>query len=1374
MSIRSRSSTLVGRGVLTAPLGRPNGLAARWGQTRPTLPACLAPAAVALALLLGSAVLPAAPADDAQQILSTAGVKGGLVVQLGLGDAALTAALRANSSYQVVALDANAAKVAAAREAIFQAGKYGPVSVEPFTGAQLPFIDNLVNLLVAENLGSVPRVEALRVLVPNGVLLTKSGGQWQKTVKPKDANLDEWTHYFYDAKGNAASKDKVVAPPERLQWVGSPRWSRHHDRMSSLSAQVSSGGRLFYIMDEGSRISILLPAKWHLIARDAFNGTPLWKVPIPTWNTHLWPLKSGPTQLTRRLVGDGDRVFVTLGIEVPISCLDGATGQERFTCEGSRGTEEFVQAGGVIYALINPRPWVLEEFAVKQQSDQKRVETEYNWDQKPRDLAAFDAQTGKLLWRKADQKIAPITLACDGQRLVYHNGDSLVCLDPANGTQRWASEKASKRQLFEFNYSPRVVLSGNTVLYAGGDGAQRGLDAESGKLLWQDAHEKSGYRSPEDLIVAGGLVWNAGTLQGNQKGEFKGRDLRTGEVKKQFSPDVPEGTYWFHHRCYIAKATEKYLIPSRTGIEFVDHEKQHWDLNHWVRGACLYGVMPANGLTYAGPHNCACYPEAKLDGLNALAGGAGTPHPIRAEATRLVKGPAYEATLNAEADAKDWPTYRHDNQRSGFSDQELPADLGKAWELKLGGPLSALTIAGGKVFVAQVDAHTVHALDHASGQPAWHFIAGGRVDSPPTYWQERVYFGSQDGSVYCLRASDGALVWQYRAAPGDRRHAAHEQVESVWPVHGSVLVENGNVTLVAGRSVFLDHGLRYVKLDAKSGALVAEQTYNHVDPETGRDFQERHKTLQMPVGLNDILSSDGKWTYLRTQKIAADGQRVDIGPVSNNAIEQGAAQKGEGAHLFAPMGFLDDSWFHRSYWVYGKSFAGGHNGYFQAGKYAPSGRIIVHDGENVYGYGREAQYFKWTTTMEHQLMAMPKEAPNVVADTGLAAKGGKQAANASQPLVVNYPITPKLDLAKQPFTFEVWVMADAKDGVIASLGGPLNGAALALRGGAVEFVVNSAQTRTSAKATTALGEGWHHLVAVMEADGTQRLYVDAQVAATAKATLIAATPKQGIRLGGNGDNNVLGEVLDGSFLGLLDNFAIYTRALTAKEVQARFDDPTAKPTNAAQFSSFDKADARDDSGGNNHGVSGAGIEAGKGKVGNGLWFRRASSPTPPAAPALAAKGGKKAKAAAAAATSPAPAPANPNQPAAGHPVPPAPAQKGTFVQNQWQRYVPIVTRAMAMAGKTIFVSGPDDVIDEEYAFERLAAKDKSILQQLQEQDDALEGKRGGTLWGVSVTDGKQGAGLTLASPPVWDGMAVAQGRLYVSSVDGVVRCFGKK
>ena len=45
--------------------------------------------------------------------------------------------------------------------------------------------------------------------------------------------------------------------------------------------------------------------------------------------------------------------------------------------------------------------------------------------------------------------------------------------------------------------------------------------------------------------------------------------------------------------------------------------------------------------------------------------------------------------------------------------------------------------------------------------PVWSFTTGGRVDSPPTIWKGRALFGSADGHVYCVRASDGKLVWRF-------------------------------------------------------------------------------------------------------------------------------------------------------------------------------------------------------------------------------------------------------------------------------------------------------------------------------------------------------------------------------------------------------------------------------------------------------------------------------------------------------------------------------------------------------------------------------------------------------------------------------------
>lgn len=1340
---------------------------------------------VLFSLLLSPGSL--ALADDAADILSQSGVKGGIVVHVGVKDPEVTRKLRANDAYQVQGLSHDTAQVATLREAIHRTGQYGPVAVDAWDGKHLPYIENYVNLLVVEDAASVSKEEIDRVLVPLGVALVRKSGGWDKITKPWPKDMDEWTHYAYDSKGNPTSKDLLVGPPTRMQWVGNPRWSRHHDRMSSVSAKVSSGGRIYYIIDEGSRITILTPPKWTLVARDAFNGTILWKQPIKEWSTHLWPLKSGPTQLTRRLVSIGDKVYVTLGIAAPIVCLDGATGKVLREYTQTAGAEEFLIRNDTIYALVNQEPWRLnEEFAVKAQSDQKRVETEFNWDGKERHLMAIDTTSGKTLWKETD-RIAPITLAIDDKRLVYYNGDGLAARDAKTGAVKFTTGPTQRRKLYEFNFAPRVILNGDVVIYAGGDGTMKGVNADTGKDMWTAPHEKSGYRSLEDVMVAQGLVWNAGTMQGNQSGEYRGFDPITGELKKSFYPDVPEGTYWFHHRCYMAKATEKYLMPSRTGLEFVDMEKKHWDLNHWVRGACLYGVMPSNGVTYAGPHNCACYPEAKLDGMSVLASAPRYPMPAHTPDTeRLIKGPAYaEPITETDADANDWPTYRADNKRSGFSNQDLKKDLGIAWEVSLTPPLSTSTTAAGLTFIAEVDKHTLHAFDALTGKEAWHFLAGGRVDSPPTYWKGRVYFGGKDGYVYCLRATDGALVWKYQAAPGKLSHGAWEMMESVWPVHGSVLVENGLVSCVSGRSCFLDGGLWFYRLDARTGEMKVKVNYDDRDPETGGDLNDRHKTLQMPVALNDILSSDGKWTFLRTQKIGPDGSRVEVGPISGDFDKQGGAHKGEGQHLFAPMGFLDDSNFHRSYWVYGKSFAGGHGGYYQAGKYAPAGRILVHDDKNVYSYGREAQYYKWTTTMEYTLFATPKDAPDEAYTTEDATtekrgnsvvlgpdgqplavqppklekegkkaakkddvkgkgKGGANAnakgkgkgkgnavaagvANAPIPGSVRFPDSDALDPSKTAITIEAWVLPDTASGTVFHHGGPLRGIVLDIREKKPQFHVRSDSKIHTIISTEALTDGWHHLVGTLAVDGKMSLYLDAKLVASGTGTLVDARPKNPMLLG-NGKGAADGDA--GGFSGLLDQFALYHKALTLEEIQQRFEAPDTKPADALVVCNFDNGDSRDSSGSDAHGI-GAGVETGKGKVGGALWFKGASSGT-------ATKAG------------------------------------GSFVKHTWDRFVPIVARSMALAGKTVLVSGPPDMIDEEYAFERLAAKDPAILEELKEQGEALEGKRGAKMWAVNIETGEQSAGLELTTPPVWDGITVAQGRVYVSTVDGKLQCFGKE
>ncbi len=949
--------------------------------------------------------------DQAKQILDATGVRGGLIVHVGCGDGKLTSALRANDSYIVHGLDRDPGNVAAARKHIQGLGQYGNIFVELWSGDHLPYIENSVNLVVSEDLGGISDTEVMRVLCPNGVAYTKNeDGKWTKTVKPRPQEIDEWTHYLHDPSNNAIAHDSIIEPPSRYQWVAGPRYSRQHDHMSSVSSVVSANGRLFYIFDEAPRASILIPPKWRLIARDAFNGKLLWKRKIELWHPHLWRLKSGPQLLARRLVAKGDRVYVTLDIDAPLSVLDAATGKTIRTYESTKATEEILCLDGILILSVAGESHPLRSDPKKRYPTLNVMNKDVTnplWTQAPRTIMAVEADSGKVLWKK-ESDLVSLSLAADSQRVIFHDGQRIRCLDRRTGQSLWDSEPLPKKEGMRSSGGATLVLYDDVVLYSGQVNVAKpkerittmfALSVKDGRTLWQSPHHPCGHMgTPDDILVAGGLVWNGAVAQGRDSGTITGRDLYTGEVKSEFVPDVI--THWFHHRCYRAKATDKYLLFSRTGIEFIDHAAKHWICHHWVRGACHYGIMPCNGLIYAPQHPCACYIEAKLYGFSAVAPPSPAVKPVHREpdTERLTRGPAYGIPLASKVSAPkvdDWPTFRHDAERSGAVKTTVqPTDLKLTWCSKLGGKLSMLVVADGKLFVTSIDAHSVHALDAATGEQIWSFTANGRVDSPPTIWRGLVLFGSADGHVYCLSANEGRLVWRYRAAPEDKRMMAFDQLESVWPVHGSVLVQNDVLYCVAGRSMFLDGGMRLLRLDPKTGQKLSETILDDKDPDTKENLQVHIQGLNMPVALPDILSSDGRYVYMRSLPFDLKGKRkfVTYVPVKE--------QQGDDLHLFCPTGFLDDSLWHRTYWGYGRAWASGAGGYHQAGRVIPAGRPLVFDDEKVYGYGRLWQYYRWTTPLEFHFFAAKKQPEIVKAGTERKAikKDGKRVGSRTLPV----------------------------------------------------------------------------------------------------------------------------------------------------------------------------------------------------------------------------------------------------------------------------------------------------------------------------------------------------------------------------------------
>jgi len=1275
------------------------------------------------------------PAEQAREIIETSGVRGGLVVHLGCGDGRLTADLRIGESYVVHGLDTDPENVAAARESLRRRGLYGPVTIDRLDGTRLPYIDNLVNLIVVDRPVSVAKEELLRVLCPGGVaVFVAERGQpvADKFVKPRPGEIDDWSHYLHSATNNAVSRDTVVGPPRRMQWVGSPLYSRHHDRMSSVSAVVSAGGRVFSIFDEATAASILAPPKWSLIARDAFNGTILWRRPVGPWHTHLWPLKSGPAQLPRRLVASDGHVYATLQLDGPVFALDAATGETVRTYEDSAATEEILLDDGVLFLRVNPGGRA-PEFPDLQTIS--RAVREPFYDNAPRQIMALAADSGRVLWT-ARHVVLPGTLAVGSGGVFFHDGASVVRLDRKSGEEVWRSEPVARQRELISKFMPTLVVYDDVVLFSGASGRSQltALSAKTGQVLWQGDHPPSGYQSPEDVLVAGGLVWCGETTGGS--GIFTGRDPRTGEVKVEFPPDTD--VFWFHHRCYRGKATENYLLMSRTGIEFVDFRSQQWLVNHWVRGACLYGVMPANGLIYAPQHPCACYLEAKLSGFNALAPAANGPRvPDEIAAMpRLERGPAYDATVadaRIEASEEDWPTYRADAGRSGRSSMSVAPDTARRWQVEIGGKLTAPVVGGGRVFVARTDDHTVYALDATSGQEQWSFTAGGAVDSPPTLDDGRVLFGSADGYVYCLRAADGQLAWRFRAAPMDQRLMAFEQLQSVWPVHGSVLVHGGVVWFVAGRSVFLDGGLRLVRLDPVTGKMLSETVLDDRDPATDKDRHAYVSWLNMPVGLPDVLSTDGRYVYMRSQAFELDGTPRPLEAFPRAGEGHGGSsfapppnQEARFAHLFSPTGFLDDSWWHRTYWLYGSRFYSGWSAYYLSGKVVPSGRILVFDESNVYGFGRRPQYYRWTTPIEHHLFAADKTMPEPMSELpGQAARRTGESADASISRV-QVPKSDALNPAGKPLTVEAWVYADRPDGVVLAHGGRAQGYSLYLQQGRPHFTVRAKDQGGTAAADQQITGRWCHLAGVLTADKRLELYVDGKRVATAKTpTLIPAQPQESIDIGADSQSLVVEYRTAMQWEGRIDDVRLYHRELDANELADRAAGKPVANERADLVLAYDFEDgkAADASGLGHHGTVERATAA-EGKFGGALRF------------AVAGR---------------------------------SPSAARTLVEHRWSVDLPLLPRAMVLAGNTLFIAGPPDLVDEELAVQSMASP--ATQANLIEYAAALEGRRGGLLRAVSAADGLQLAEQPLDAPPVFDGMAAAEGKLFLVTVDGRVLCF---
>jgi hypothetical protein len=192
---------------------------------------------------------------------------------------------------------------------------------------------------------------------------------------------------------------------------------------------------------------------------------------------------------------------------------------------------------------------------------------------------------------------------------------------------------------------------------------------------------------------------------------------------------------------------------------------------------------------------------------------------------RAIAWLTFVSVVSGEVPAQTWPTYRHDNRRSGVTDAPLRFPLAQQWVWKSPQPPQTAWTGPAKwdaysgnsglqsmrnfdpCFYVTADEDTVyfgssvddsaHAIDSKTGVERWVRFTGAAVRLPPTIADDRIYFGSDDGYVYCCDRAQGKLIWRREAAPENQRITSNRKIISLWPVRTGVLVDGNRVSFAA-------------------------------------------------------------------------------------------------------------------------------------------------------------------------------------------------------------------------------------------------------------------------------------------------------------------------------------------------------------------------------------------------------------------------------------------------------------------------------------------------------------------------------------------------------------------------------------------------
>jgi len=413
--------------------------------------------------------------------------------------------LRSHFPFRVVVMPDPGSDVQALREKARMGGIHDRVTIHDPVSDQLPYADNLFNLVYTGRLtAAATATEIIRVLRPAGgsaivadpafadqaAQLRRSvpratlvrcgpGDTWYAAAKAPPQGIGQWTHIYGSTSNTSSSDDQLVKGPLALQWFGGPGPRQMIDRHHRTVPPLVTDGWMF------------IPGDERVICVDAYNGSVAWNTPVPL-SRRVGALRDAGSMSATR-----DRLYIVAGEQC--HALSVATGRPAVSLSAPLPGEDKRHWGYVARAGTQLLGSTTRPGASRSGLSREQISETY-YDSLPivtsDSLFSMDRHDGKRHWQyipTAGAIVNPTVTVADG-KVFFVESSNPETLTDVDGRS-----------------TPEQLLAGGASLVA--------LDLSSGSLLWRQKADFSAIQHHLYLSHARGTLLAVGSRNADGGGK---------------------------------------------------------------------------------------------------------------------------------------------------------------------------------------------------------------------------------------------------------------------------------------------------------------------------------------------------------------------------------------------------------------------------------------------------------------------------------------------------------------------------------------------------------------------------------------------------------------------------------------------------------------------------------------------------------------------------------------------------------------------------------------------------------------------------------------------------------------------------------------